>query len=105
MTEPTRHLEARTVAARLRQRLSPGCQHEGARIDRSARRLEPEPAVLLGHPMNPCACLEVDTRRMHFAQQRVDHVARAVRVGKQLAVRFLVQWHTDRHKPGNRLRG
>ena len=44
-----------------------------------------------------------DTPGVRFTEQRVEHVAGAVRIGKQLAVRFLVQRDTELAKEGDRL--
>ena len=44
-----------------------------------------------------------DAGAIAFAQQRVEHVAGAVRVGKELAVRFLVQGDADVAKEGDRV--
>ena len=91
-----RHLVARAVAAGLRQRSSARCEHDrraprAARATCRARTPRPLRATAWTRvPVASCTPLSADA-----AQQRVEHVAGPVGIGKQLAAGLFVQRHAE----------
>ena len=95
MAEALRHRESGAVAAALRQRLAAGRED-----DRRGAQIAPirDDAEASGGSLDVEHTVTRDERRadgVGFTQERVEHVAGAVRVGKQLAAGFLVQCDAD----------
>ena len=85
VTEAPRDREPGTVAAGLRQRLTARREHDDVRRDTPVAVREDEiAAASLVMSMIRVAATQRRARRVDFAQQRVEHVARAIGVGKSL---------------------
>src|SRR5436853_528476 len=90
-----RDRESRAVASGLRQRLAAGREDDGRRVHIAAIGADAEPVPGSLDAEDAAARNERRADASLLAQQRFEHIARAVRVRKQLAVRFLVQAHAD----------
>src|SRR5437763_7795696 len=103
VAEATRDLEPAAVAAGLGQRLAAGGENDRPGAQVAARRRDGK-LLVVGDNVDDApirAKLAADARQL--AEQRVEHVARSIRVGEQLAVALLVKRDADFAEEGDRL--
>src|SRR5207247_8412512 len=85
VAQTPRHLEARSIAAALGKRLPAGRYDDGARPNISARGHDAEPGCVARDVENSMVCQEPGADLVGLTEQRVEDVAGAVAVGKELA--------------------
>src|SRR5689334_17647383 len=88
-------LEARSVAAALWQRTAARCKDDLRRVYFAGRGDDAKAAVTLQHVEHSRIGDDRDAGADGGCDQRIQHVARSVRIGKQLSVMFFVQGHTE----------
>src|SRR5439155_7498817 len=103
VAEACRDRQSCAVASRLRQRPAAGREDDGRRLQVAAVGAEAEPARGSLDAENAAARNERRADASELAEQRLEHITRAVRVRKKLAARFLVQAHADLAEEGDRL--
>ena len=103
VSELSREVEARAVAAGLRERASAGREHDAPRAKVPRGGLEPEVAVGRLDTADAVARAQLDARGRRLAQQRREHVAGAVRIREELAVGFFVKRDADGAEEADRV--
>ncbi len=95
MPERASQSVATAVAAALRQRLPAGGQHDLPGLEDTAGGIERKAIRPVRQRLHAAAVQPFDAELRTFREQRLQHIARPVRVGKQLAVRLFVQGHAE----------
>jgi hypothetical protein len=100
-----REFIAGAVAAALRQRAAASGEHDarGAQLAGGGRNLETITSAACRDVEHACGRGDDCADPARFAEQRVEHVARPVAVGEQLAAGFLVERNADLAEEGDRV--
>src|SRR5204863_4648757 len=91
--EAPRELEARTVAAAFRQRLTTGREYDVFSLDCSAGDSDPEATITSRDVEHTPPGNQLHARRIGSSQERVQHITCASTDRKQFPVGFLLQRH------------
>src|SRR5213596_1407161 len=95
VAQTPRHLEARSIAAALWKRLPAGRYDDDGRPNISARGHDAELGCVARDVENSMVCQEPGADLVGLTEQRVEDVAGAVAVGKELAIGFFMQPNAD----------
>ena len=101
--EPAGDVEPGAVAAALGERLAPGRQDDGPRVDGSTGGLDAKATALGFDGGHPRAGAQVHAGAIDLGEERLEHVTRALAVGEELPVFLGVQRHADPGEEGDRV--
>src|SRR5438034_5408450 len=87
--------ESGAVASTLWQRLPAGREHDRLRMKTAAGGCHLEAAGAGCHVEHTLTAHKRDAQAIGFTKQRVEHVARSIAVGKQLAAGLFVKRHAE----------
>ncbi len=105
VTEVARDREPGAIAAGLGQGLAARRQHDDVRLDSLGCGAEEESRAGARDVDDPGGRTQRRARRVELAQKRVEHVTGAIGIREELAVLLLVERHTERFEPCDRVRG
>ena len=103
VAQTPRDVEPDAVAPALGQRSAAGGEHGVSRVQIALGHDDADALVGRHEVADATAGAQDDARRLRFPEQGGEDVARAVRVGEELAVGLLVQRDADRPEEGDRV--